>query len=137
MNDMGLEEELLQFSQAWDEAMVENDAIKIGSFMSDDWVIVGTEGGVTGKANFLRWIESDDLTHNRMDADDVRVKIYGNTGLLTSRGTSAGHYKGEPFNLYEWSSNVFVKSNGQWLCVLTMLTPAIENQKGNNVESSA
>jgi ketosteroid isomerase-like protein len=122
---LNLEEELLQFGKAWDTAMVSNDADKIGKFMSEDWVIVGSEGGITPKEEFLEWIRSGDLTHSRMDSDETRIRIYGNAGIITSRGTSAGKYKDQLFDLYEWSSSVLIRQQGAWICVHTMLTPAI------------
>lgn len=118
------EEELLQFGLAWDQAMVRNNADEIGKFMSDEWIIVGTEGGITSKNEFLSHIRSGDLTHNRMDSDETSIKIYENTGIVTSRGTSAGNYQGQPFEFYEWSTSIFIRTNEQWLCVHTMLTPA-------------
>ncbi|MBA2563529.1 MAG: nuclear transport factor 2 family protein [Chitinophagaceae bacterium] len=121
---MEAEEELILFGKQWDEAMVSNNAEEIAKFMSDDWIIVGTEGGITSKSSFLEWIKSGDVTHSRMDSDEIRVKIYGNTGVVTSRGTSAGKYKGQLFDLYEWSTSVFIRKEKKWSCLLTMLTPA-------------
>ena len=92
--------------------------------MSEDWVIIGTDGGITSKENFLAFISSGDLKHSKMDFEDLRIEIYDNTGVVTSRGTSSGTYKDQPFTLYEWSSNVFIRKEGKWQCVLTMLTPA-------------
>ena len=116
-------QELLEFSKRWDEAMVGNDADAIGKFMSDDWKIIGTDG-ITSKSSFLQFISSGILTHNRMDSDETDITIYGNTGILVSRGTSAGTYNGENFSFYEWSTSVFIKKEEMWRCVLTMLTPA-------------
>lgn len=121
---MDIENDLINFGKMWDDSMVSNIADDIGKFMSDDWVIVGTDGGITPKTNFLKWIRSGDLHHTRMDSDDVRIKIYGNTGVITARETSAGIYKGEPFSFYEWSTSVFIYESEKWICVLTMLTPA-------------
>ena len=121
---MQAEEELILFGKKWDEAMVGNNAGEISEFMSDDWVIVGTGGGITPKNRFLEEIRNGNLTHSRMDSDEMRVKIYDNAGVVTSRGTSAGIYKGQPFELYEWSSSFFIRQQGKWFCVLTMLTPA-------------
>jgi hypothetical protein len=59
-----------------------------------------------------------------MDSDETNITIYGNTGILVSRGTSAGTYNGDNFSLYEWSTSVFIKTEGKWRCVITMLTPA-------------
>ena len=118
------ENELIEFGNRWDLAMEGNNVDEISFFMSDEWVIIGTEGGITSKSAFLDWIRSGDLTHSTMKVDESRVKIYGDTGIVTSRGTSAGLYKGHPFQLYEWSTNVYIRKNGEWQCVLTMLTPA-------------
>jgi ketosteroid isomerase-like protein len=121
-----MQEELTQWGKRWDQAMVANDANEMDRFISDDWVIVSTEGGITSKTIFLDFVKSGDLHHNKMDFEDIRVEIYGNTGVVTSKGTSSGAYKGEPFSYYEWSTNIFIKNDGYWRCVLTMLTPAEE-----------
>lgn len=125
---MNSEEELISISKQWDEAMVSNNVDEIAKYMSDDWVIVGTEGGITSKGSFLEFIKSGDLTHSRMDSDEIRVRIYENTGVVTSRGTSAGKYKGHSFNFYEWSTSIFIRKQAEWSCVLTMLTPALKVQ---------
>jgi len=117
------EQELIDLSKRWDEAMVTNDINEIGKFMADDWVIIGTDG-ITTKASFLQFINSGALTHSRMDADEMNARIYENTGVIVSRGTSAGKYNNESFSLYEWSTSMFIKNGDSWLCVLTMLTPA-------------
>ena len=121
---MDLRSELISFAKDWDNAMERNNADEIGSFMADDWVIIGTEGGITSKESFLETIRSGDLTHSRMDSDEMEVKVFENTGVIISRGTSAGKYKGQSFELYEWSTSVFIKREGKWSCIMTMLTPA-------------
>lgn len=117
------ERSLIDFCNDWDIAMAGNNAEAIGSFMSDDWVCVGNNG-ITGKAAFLAFIASGDLEHTIMQSDELHVRIYGKTGIVTAKGTSAGNYKGEPFHLYEWSTNVFLFDNDRWQCVHTMLTSA-------------
>src|SRR5688500_9291932 len=106
---MTSEESLILFGKQWDDAIVSNNVDAISAFMSDDWVIVGTGGGITTKEAFLEWISSGAVTHNRMDSEEMRIKIYGDTGVVTSRGTSAGKYKGNQFKLYEWSTSVFIR----------------------------
>ena len=116
-------QELLDFSKRWDKAMVSNNAGEIGKFMSDNWIIIGSNG-ITPKSIFLQMISSGALTHSRMDTDEDNVIIYGNTGILVSRGVSAGKFNGQDFSLYEWSTSIFMKTGSKWQCVLTMLTPA-------------
>ena len=59
-----------------------------------------------------------------MDFENKRVEVYESTVIVTSKGTSSGTYKGEPFSFYEWTASVYIKIEGKWLCVHTMLTPA-------------
>lgn len=123
---MDNQENLINCFNRWDEAIVKNDPELISQFMSEDWVCVGTEGGITSKSSFLEWISSGNLIHTRMDSVEMRVRVYGNTGVITSRGTSSGTYKEQPFSFHEWSTSIFALEDEQWFCVLTMLTPAKE-----------
>ena len=117
-------QELIDFTKRWDEAMISNDADEIAKFISDDWVLIGSDGPTPG-ASFLQSIRSGSLTHNRMDSDELITRIYGDTGIIISRGTSAGKYNGSDFSLYEWSTSVCLRTGGSWKCVATMLTPAL------------
>jgi ketosteroid isomerase-like protein len=116
-------QEILNFAEQWAQALVSNDAQKIGGFMSDDWVIVG-QNGITRKQDFLPSIESGDLTHEKMElVGEARVQVYGETAVLTGRVTNNGHYNGVPFSADEWTTDVFMRCEGRWLCVLSHITP--------------
>jgi len=116
------EKELLEFTSRWDEAMIRNDAAEIGTFMSSDWTIVGSDG-MTTRSDFLRQIAQGTLTHSRMDSQEVNIRLYGNTAIVIAKGVSEGTFSGGRFSLEEWSSSVFLKTDGDWKCILTMLTP--------------
>lgn len=120
------EQELRDVADAWDRAMIGNDADEIGRYMADDWTIVGPDGSVGGKEAFLALVRSGDLTHDTMDTtaepEDMRIRIYGDTAVVIAAGISAGHFKGEAFFLKERSTCVFVIHEGRWLCVHTHLS---------------
>lgn len=115
-------QELIIVSNEWDRAMVENDAQAIGRYMADDWVIIGSDGKVCDKATFLGLVKSGALTHDVMESDDFRVRVYGDAAVVTARGISGGKYQGQPFREVERVSCVFVRQGGQWRCVLTHLS---------------
>lgn len=119
-----LQNELAGIESLWNQAIAANDVKEIALYMTDDWVITGTEGGIISKAAFLEWISSGDLVHTKMDFEALLVQIHGNAAVVTAKGTSAGLYKGNPFSFYEWATSVYVKQNGRWVCVNTMITPA-------------
>ncbi len=116
-------DEFDNLEKEWAQSIVSNDVQAIGHFMSDDWVIVG-ETGVSERSDFLGLVESGDLTHEAMEGSVVRVRVYNDVAVVISRGTNNGTFKGAPFNSDEWITDIFVKQDGRWRCVLTHLTPA-------------
>jgi ketosteroid isomerase-like protein len=120
------DEELIDVSDAWDRAMVTNDPEAIGLHMADDWIIVGTDGSVGDKAAFLELVRSGKLTHDVMESHDLKVRVYGDTAVVTGRGVSGGQYQGQSFYLVERTSCVFVRQQGRWRCVLTHLSQIAE-----------
>ncbi len=120
--DENSREELVRVANDWDRAMVANDAEAIGRYMADDWTIIGPDGSVGDRRTFLQLVESGALSHDVMESDDLTVRVYGDTAVVTARGVSGGQYQGQRFREVERSSCVFVRQDGQWKCVLTHLS---------------
>ena len=116
------EQQLLAECLAWDKAIVSNDVARIRSYVTDDWVCVASQGGITSLDDFLGQIQEGRLSHSEMSTEESRVKVYGNTGIVTGKGYSKGYFDGKPFSFHEWSTSVFVLDESKWRCVLTMLT---------------
>lgn len=114
--------ELIELVRAWDESMIANDSRAIGSFMTEDWIIIGPDGSVDGRERLLGLIASGDLTHDTMSSEDLIIRVFGDSAIVVARGVSAGTYKGRPFREHERSSNFFVRRNGRWVCALTHLS---------------
>ena len=120
--------EIIETAAAWAGAMAANDADRIASFMAEEWVIV-SERGVSPKGDLLGYIRSGALTHSRFEmVGEPRVVVYGDTAVLTCRAVNTAHFGGETFEADEWTTDVFVKREGRWLCVLSHITNA-ENEK--------
>ena len=117
-----IHDELIALATEWDRAMVENDFEAIGRHMADDWTIIGSDGSVGDKASFLALVQSGALIHDVMESHDMRVRVYGDTAVVVSRGVSGGTYEGQPFHALERVSCVFVRDEGRWRCVLTHLS---------------
>ena len=121
---------LLTLSEKWAKALVANDADRIGSFMADEWVIV-SERGISGKEHFLEYVRSGALSHSMFEmAGEPRVKMYGDTAVVSVRVVNTAHFGGQQFDADEWTSDVFVKRDGRWVCVLSHITPA--NKSSDN-----
>ncbi|WP_256103991.1 nuclear transport factor 2 family protein [Streptomyces sp. ODS05-4] len=112
-------------ARAWAAAIVSNDPARIAAHMADDWIIV-SDTGPTTREQFLALITSGRLTHSAMDTvTDPRVRVHGDTAVLTARVTNTAHYEGETHPADEWTTDVFVRGDdGDWRCVLSHITAA-------------
>ncbi len=115
-------QEILKLEGEFGRAMIKNDPEAIGRLLDDDWIIIDPDGGIIDRARFLAVIRSGSLSHEVMDSRDVRVRIYGNSAAVTALTTTTGKFSGQEFNTEERSTDLWVKKNGQWMCVLSQLT---------------
>ncbi len=117
-----MQEELLKLEKEFAQAITNNDAEAVNGFLADDWVIVDPDGGIIDKERFLEIIRSGALSHELMESSDSRVRLYGSTAVVTGLTTTKGKFMGQDFTSCERATDVFVKQDDRWLCVLTQLT---------------
>jgi ketosteroid isomerase-like protein len=118
----GAEEELLKLEEAFSEAIVKNDLEGIGRLVADDWIIIDPNGEIVDRTRFFEVIKSGALTHDTMDSEDFRVRVYGDSAVVTGITRTKGKFMGQEFSTQERATDVFVKRDGRWRCVLTHLT---------------
>lgn len=114
--------DLITLEKQFAQAIVKADVDALDKLVSDDWIIIGPEGKVINKTGFLDVIRSGALAHSSMESDETRVRVYGDTAIVTARVVTSGAYRGQAFATQERSSDVFVRQQGHWKCVLTQLT---------------
>lgn len=119
---MSAEEEILKLEKEFAEAIVKNDPESIGRFVADDWIIIDPDGGIVDKARFLGVVKSRALAHEMMESDDIRVRAYGDSAVVTALTRAKGKFMGQDFSTQERATDVFVKRDGRWQCVVSHLT---------------
>jgi ketosteroid isomerase-like protein len=122
MKSSHVEEELLKIENEFAEAIVRNDLEGIGRLVADDWIIIEPDGGIVDRARFFEVIKSGALTHEMMESEDLRVRVYGDSAVVTAITRTKGKFMRQEFSTQERATDVFVKRDGQWQCVLTHLT---------------
>lgn len=81
--------------------------------------------GITPGEQFLALVESGELTHSTMDpVGPFRVRVYGDTAVVTGRVVNTAHHRGQQFDADEWTTDVFVRRGGRWSCVLSHVSDA-------------
>jgi ketosteroid isomerase-like protein len=122
MKSSHVEEELLKLENEFAEAIVRNDLEGIGRLVADDWIIIEPNGGIVDRARFFEVIKSGALTHEMMESEDLRVRVYGDSAVVTAITRTKGKFMRQEFSTQERATDVFVKRDGRWQCVLTHLT---------------
>jgi ketosteroid isomerase-like protein len=118
----GEAEELLKLEKAFAEAIVKNDVEGIGGLVTDEWIIIDPNGEIVDRTRFFEVIKSGALTHDMMESEDLRVRVYGDSAVVTAVTRTRGKFMGQEFSTQERATDVFVKRDGRWQCVLTHLT---------------
>jgi ketosteroid isomerase-like protein len=116
------EEELLKVEKEFAKTIVSNDLEGLGRLVTDDWIIIDPNGEMVDRARFFEVIKSGALTHDMMESEDLRVRVYGDSAVVTAVTRTKGKFMGQEFSTQERATDVFVKHDGQWRCVLTHLT---------------
>jgi len=119
---MTAEEELLKVENGFTEAIVKNDPEAIGRLVADDWIIIDPDGGIVERTRFFEVIKSGALAHDMMESEDLRVRVYGDSAVVTAVTRTKGKFMGQEFSTQERATDVFVKRDRRWQCVLTHLT---------------
>jgi ketosteroid isomerase-like protein len=117
-----MEEELLKIEEEFAAAILKNDVENLGRLVADDWIIIDPNGEIVDRTRFFEVIKSGVLTHDMMESEDFRVRVYGDSAVVTGVTRTKGKFMGQEFSTQERATDVFVKSDGRWRCVLTHLT---------------
>jgi ketosteroid isomerase-like protein len=124
------EEQLKMYFQEiadnFNKAVITNDINEIKECVTNDWILVDSQGGIIPQERFFNVLEQGLLSHTTMTKEILRVKVYGDIALVTGRGYNTGSWQGKPMEADEWITDVYKKQNEGWLCVLTHLTPVKE-----------
>ena len=117
-----MEEELLKLEDEFARAVAGNDVDALDGLLANDWIIVEPDGSIIDKARFLGVIRSGALSHESMESTDLRVRLYGNTAVVTALTTTKGKFMGQDFASCERATDIFVKQTDRWQCVFAQLT---------------
>jgi ketosteroid isomerase-like protein len=101
-------------------AMRDNDPDGIARMLADDWAVITAHGGVgEGKDIFPSGIRSGALKRTSYEISEPRVKVYGDTAVVTVKVALSGVFSGKPFNVVERVTDVFAWKEGGWKAILT------------------
>ena len=120
-------ENALAADQELTKALRDNDTAGIIRMLDKDWAVITTRGGIgEGPELFPAGIRSGYRTLKTMELSEPRVRLFGNTAVVTTKVKMSGMFAGKPFDVQERQTDVLLWEDGGWKCILTHETMLTE-----------
>jgi ketosteroid isomerase-like protein len=111
-------------------AVKKNDAATMARILADDFVLVTGKGRVYTKADLLKEANDKNVIYERQEDSNRKVRVWGNTAVVTALLWAKGTDKGKPFEYKLWFSDTYVRTSIGWRYVFAQaslpLSPVTE-----------
>lgn len=99
------------------EAIKNKDKSALERLLADDYVSISWEGKTYNKADSIAATLAADSKLDSYTLDPLKVRILGNTAVVTGRNKEKSRFKGKDTSgQYAWT-DVYAKHNGRWRAV--------------------
>jgi ketosteroid isomerase-like protein len=120
---MNAAEQLMQIQQDLCAAWVSRDRATIERILDPDWSVTKASGELATKSDVLHdAFDLGQLSLNSAQVADVKVRIFGDTAVVTGRSTAEGWAAGQAFSVVLRFTDVFVKRSEGWRAVASHAT---------------
>lgn len=120
------EREVLQANEAYDAAIVSRDVDAYQKIVADEFIFTDFKGAVFNKSQEIEKIKTRKIKFISGKSDDVRVRIYGKTAVVTGRFRAEIIGDGKNYSFAERYTAVFVKQSGHWQLIAEQSTEISE-----------
>jgi ketosteroid isomerase-like protein len=120
------EQALIKIQHEWAEARVKGDSSYTQQLEAEDCTIVWPDGSIVNKQADLQTMTGD-IVFTQFKIDDLRVRLYGDTGIVLGQGTMRARKRNQDLlgGKFVWT-DMFVKQGGEWKVVASQITPLLE-----------
>lgn len=108
--------EIERMNDEWVRALEARDLATLDRIMADDFIFTHPMEG-DGKSQFLADVESGDVRVERMGRDQVAVRLFGDTAVLSCRDTATWRYRGRDFTGVYKTLHIYARRGGRWQLV--------------------
>ena len=111
------ERELQEANQRYDEAIMRGDVAALERLFADEFIYTSPKAEVLDKKQQIAALSSGGLKLTGAKSDDVRIRIYGETAVMTGRFTARAERAGKTEMIEERYTAVWVRRDGPWQLV--------------------
>jgi ketosteroid isomerase-like protein len=111
------ETKLRDLNNQYDSALLKNDLDALNKLYAEDFVYTNPEGKVLNKSEQIANIKASEVRLEQGLSTNVKVKIYGNTAVMTGNFIAKGNYRGNPVSINERYTVTWIKTDTSWQMV--------------------
>jgi ketosteroid isomerase-like protein len=112
-----VDQKILSIEQEMLDALLKGDASASERYLADNYVFTGPDGMVQNKTQAIADMKSGDLKLQGATLDEAKVRVYGDTAVVTYGSKDKGTYKGKDISGNTRWTDVLVKRSGRWQVV--------------------
>jgi uncharacterized protein (TIGR02246 family) len=116
------EQEIRALEQERNQAILKGDAAVLEKMTSDDYTFITLRGELRSKADIVKGFRSGSFKYESRTISDLKVRVYGNTAIVTGRSSQQGKENGKDYSGDYLFTRVYVKQRGKWLTVALQTT---------------
>jgi len=116
-------QEINELEGQWHAALVKGDLAGINKILAAEYVEIFGEGRRT-REEVIKYTASGEYKPESIEMKDVNVRIYDGVVLVTGKYLEKSTLRGKDISGLSWLTDVFVKRDGRWQCVLTHFAQA-------------
>lgn len=91
-----------------------NDADTMDRILADDFVLVTGSGKTYSKSDLIADARSGNSTYEKNDELEKKVRVWGDTAVVTVKLWEKGKDNGKPFEHLFWYSDTYVRTPSGW-----------------------
>ena len=111
------ERELKQLVNDLNAAIVKADIVFLDRVLAQDYIHYRPRGTVETRAQYMENRKAGSVNFESLVADDVKVRFYGDTAIVTYRSTAKGKDQQGTIDEQRLWTRVFVRRDGRWQLV--------------------
>src|SRR5215468_538442 len=116
------EDEIKTLEEMRNQAVVHGDVAALDRMTSDDYTFITLRGELRTKSEILQGFRSGSFHYESRQISDLKVRVYGNTAVVTGRSIQKGMENGKDYSGDYRFTRVYVKQNNDWLTVALQTT---------------
>ena len=105
---------ITRLEHEWVAAIVKKDTATIDCLLAADFSGT-TDDQIYSKADAIEDVKNG--THESLDLDNIKVRIFGDTAVVTMEQTEKSRHGDTDFSGHYLFTDVWARKNGQWIAV--------------------